>query len=53
MIVSKPTAPKKLVRGRPVRMDVLERENAIIEAIARRDEEWSVAIREVGGKVRP
>lgn len=52
MQVNSPVAPKKRQRPHPVRLDVLETEKEVLAAVAKRDKQWSEAIRQAGGSVQ-
>lgn len=51
IVVAHPPAPAKPVRLSPPRLDQMHADAAIAAAIAKRDKEWSDAVRVAGGGV--
>lgn len=52
IIVRRPALPQKPIRISPPTLEMLRTEAAIVAAIAKRDKEWSQAIRAAGGGVQ-
>lgn len=51
IIVRRPALPQKPIRISPPTLDQMRTDAAIVAAIARRDKEWSDAVRVAGGGV--